>query len=102
MAENLKKKKEEQLQDEQLDDVAGGAPFHEDSQGQIEVKNILWYYQFHKAATDTNLKQTITTMAEDLKKKKEEQLQDEQLDEVSGGNAPVYIPDGEYKQQTVF
>lgn len=41
-------------------------------------------------------------MAEDLKKKKEEQLQDEQLDEVNGGNAPVYIPDGEYKQQTVF
>ena len=30
----------------------------------------------------------ITTMAEDLKKKSEEQLQDEQLDEVSGG-API-------------
>ena len=49
----------------------------------------------------------ITTMAEDLKKKqeeqlKEEQLKDEQLDEVSGGTGPVFIPDGEYKQQTVL
>ena len=44
----------------------------------------------------------ITTMAEDLKKKQEEQLQDEQLDEVSGGTSPVFIPDGEYKQQTVL
>ena len=44
----------------------------------------------------------ITTMAEDLKKKSEEQLQDEQLDEVSGGTGPVFIPDGEYKQQTVL
>ena len=41
-------------------------------------------------------------MAEDLKKKKEEQLKDEQLDEVSGGNAPVFIPDDQFKQQTVL
>ena len=41
-------------------------------------------------------------MAEELKKKNEEQLKDEQLDEVAGGNAPVFIPDGEYKQQTIL
>ena len=40
MAEDLKKKQEELLKDEQLDDVAGGAPFYEDSHGQLEVKNI--------------------------------------------------------------
>ena len=31
---------------------------------------------------------TMTTMAEDLKKKQQEQLKDEQLDEVTGG-API-------------
>ena len=41
-------------------------------------------------------------MAEELKKKNEEQLNEEQLDEVSGGNAPVFIPDDGYKQQTVL
>ena len=39
MAEDLKKK-QEQLKDEQLDEVAGGAPFHEDSQGEIKVKQL--------------------------------------------------------------
>ena len=40
-------------------------------------------------------------MAEDLKKK-QEQLKDEQLDEVSGGTGPVYIPDGEFKQHAIL
>ena len=39
MAEDLKKKQEE-LQEDQLDEVAGGAPFHEDSYGEIKVKQL--------------------------------------------------------------
>ena len=39
MAEDLKKKQEE-LQEDQLNEVAGGAPFHEESQGEIKVKQL--------------------------------------------------------------
>ena len=39
MAEDLKKK-QEQLKDEQLDEVAGGTLFYEESQGEIKVKQL--------------------------------------------------------------
>ena len=39
MAEELKKKQEE-LQEDQLNEVAGGTLFYEESQGEIKVKQL--------------------------------------------------------------
>ena len=74
------KKKQEELQEEQLDKVNGG------NKNQKKPFGVPWA---HSGSFD---KLIITTMAEDKNKLKEEQLQDEQLNDANGGGTSSRFP----------